>query len=289
MTVDSLPILPLVQPLSSKLDLETEKLKSQLNPSGKLSTKANQEQLKDATQQFEGLFLGYLLKVMRSTIEVDKDDTSSLGKDIYTEMFDHEIALNIAKVRSLGIGEMMYRQLAGEVEQSSHSGNESDQRQPENDGSATVLSSPPDNTAEPPRGQESKPVERPFAIPLDGVLTSTYGMRQHPLTRERQFHQGLDIAAPIGTPFRAARSGTVVFSGSLGGYGNAIVLEHGDGYRTLYGHAAKLLVSPGENVEAEQVIGIVGNTGKSTGPHLHFELQKGLEKENPREFLTSSK
>jgi len=234
------------------------------------------------------LFFGYLLKVMRSTVEVDKDDTSSLGKDIYTEMFDHEIALNIAKVRSLGIGEMMYRQLAGETSQSNHSKNNSGPRQPENDGSSVGLTSPSPNVAE-PRGQEPNRVERPFAIPLDGVLTSTYGMRQHPLTRERQLHEGLDIAAPVGTPFRAARSGTVVFSGFLGGYGNAIVLEHADGYRTLYGHAAKLLVSRGETVEAEQVIGIVGSTGKSTGPHLHFELQRGLRREDPSEFLTSLK
>jgi murein DD-endopeptidase MepM/ murein hydrolase activator NlpD len=96
-----------------------------------------------------------------------------------------------------------------------------------------------------------------------------------------RFHHGVDVAAPAGTLIKAAQSGRVVFSGQLGEYGNTIILEHENGCRTLYGHAARNLVTAGEQVSEGQMIGMVGNTGRSTGPHLHFELQKEGERIDP--------
>jgi murein DD-endopeptidase MepM/ murein hydrolase activator NlpD len=97
------------------------------------------------------------------------------------------------------------------------------------------------------------------------------------------------VAAPAGSPILAAHAGTVVYSGFLGGYGNTVIIEHENGYRTLYAHAAKNLVVVGERVAPEQVIGIVGNTGRSTGSHLHFELEKDGEKLDPLGYLIPSK
>jgi murein DD-endopeptidase MepM/ murein hydrolase activator NlpD len=87
------------------------------------------------------------------------------------------------------------------------------------------------------------------------------------------FHPGIDISAPQGTPIRASAAGTVVVAGSEGGYGNAVILDHGDSLSTLYGHMVSVGVKPGQQVAAGDVIGFVGSTGISTGPHVHFEVR----------------
>jgi murein DD-endopeptidase MepM/ murein hydrolase activator NlpD len=289
MTTESLPLAPLMPPSASRLSLETERVQTKLSRAHELSSKVRQDQLKSATQEFEALFLSYMLKVMRSTVESEKEETSSLGKDVYMEMFDNEIALNIARVRSLGIGEMMYRQLTAQSSKNREPDSNSSSKRIEADSPLLPIDSSAHGKPESSVQEGSGNLDGSFVAPIEGELTSAYGLRRHPLTQKARFHQGLDIAAPAGTPFRAAQSGTVIFSGVLGGYGNTIILEHAEGYRTLYAHAAKLLVSQGESVGAKQAIGIVGNTGRSTGTHLHFELQKGGEKADPLEFLTSLK
>lgn len=114
-----------------------------------------------------------------------------------------------------------------------------------------------------------------FVWPVRGVITSYFGPRR------RDFHQGVDIAAPIGTSIVAADSGTVVFSGYYGGYGKVIFIDHGDGVMTIYGHNSANLVSAGEEVKKGQVIARVGQTGNATGPHLHFEVRMNDRPVNP--------
>jgi murein DD-endopeptidase MepM/ murein hydrolase activator NlpD len=111
-----------------------------------------------------------------------------------------------------------------------------------------------------------------FSKPNRGRPTSRYGYRVDPFTRKKAFHTGVDIAAPRGTPVHAAQSGRVVFTGPKAGYGKTIILEHRFGYKTLYGHLDAYLVRRGQRVSSGQIIGKVGNTGRSTGPHLHFEI-----------------
>jgi murein DD-endopeptidase MepM/ murein hydrolase activator NlpD len=123
---------------------------------------------------------------------------------------------------------------------------------------------------------------------VDGRLSSQFGRRADPFTQASRFHRGIDIAAPEGAPIRAVQAGTVLFSGYLRGYGNAIVVEHAGGYRTLYGHASRNLVKEGDPVSADQIIAEVGSSGRSTGTHLHFELQKGGEQLDPRKFLLAA-
>jgi murein DD-endopeptidase MepM/ murein hydrolase activator NlpD len=109
----------------------------------------------------------------------------------------------------------------------------------------------------------------PLASPAP--LTSSYGWRTHPITGSRRFHSGLDIGAPMGAPVVAAGSGTIISSGWFGGYGKAIVIQHNGIQQTLYGHLSEVFVQPGQRIEQGMVIGRVGSTGNSTGPHLHFE------------------
>lgn len=115
--------------------------------------------------------------------------------------------------------------------------------------------------------------------PARGTTTSEFG------SRWGRLHAGIDIAAPIGTPIWAAKAGTVVVAGTQNGYGTTVVLDHGGGMTTLYGHQSRLAVSTGQSVSQGQVIGYVGNTGRSTGPHLHFETRFGGSPRNPRGCL----
>lgn len=112
-------------------------------------------------------------------------------------------------------------------------------------------------------------------MPVFGRITSVFGMRRHPLLGYSRLHAGIDFGAPYGSPIYAVGDGTVMFSGWHGGHGNYVKLDHGGGFATGYGHMSRIAVSPGMRVRAGQVIGYVGSTGLSTGPHLHYELYRG--------------
>lgn len=112
-----------------------------------------------------------------------------------------------------------------------------------------------------------------FSWPVTGTITSPFGWRSNPFGGAPEFHQGLDIAAPTGTTVTAAAGGTVIMAQWYGGYGNYILIDHGGGYSTGYGHLSAIYVSNGQAVKRGQAIGAVGSTGASTGPHLHFEVR----------------
>ncbi|MDR2733659.1 MAG: M23 family metallopeptidase [Spirochaetota bacterium] len=114
-----------------------------------------------------------------------------------------------------------------------------------------------------------------------GWISSVPGYRRDPFTLGHQFHPGIDIALPYGTAIVAARSGQVEFAGWNGGYGRMVMVKHTDGYSSIYGHMQRFIVSGGQWVRAGQVIGYVGSTGYSTGPHLHFELRRYGQFVNP--------
>jgi murein DD-endopeptidase MepM/ murein hydrolase activator NlpD len=125
-----------------------------------------------------------------------------------------------------------------------------------------------------------------FIWPAEGTLTSTFGARGRAMGGgSARWHAGIDIAVPVGTPIRAAQEGIVVFAGYNGAYGRAIKLEHQSGYSTLYAHTSRNLVHVGQSVTIGQVIGLSGNTGRSTGPHLHFEVHKDGWPVDPLEYL----
>lgn len=115
---------------------------------------------------------------------------------------------------------------------------------------------------------------RGFLPPLQGRITSGYGVRRDPFTQRAVFHGGLDIGAPSGTAVHASKAGRIVFSGRAGGYGQLVVIQHRFGYKTYYGHLSKILARKGSKVRAGQLIGRVGSTGRATGPHLHYEVRK---------------
>ena len=141
-------------------------------------------------------------------------------------------------------------------------------------------------------GSRFHSVERAFFLgvflgfPLyAGRISSTYGERSDPFTGHRSFHRGIDLAAPLGAEVLAARAGTVVFTGFDEVYGNYLILEHSNGYQTLYGHLKKILVRLNQEVVLGMIIGEVGVTGQTTGPHLHFEVRRDGVTRDPSDFI----
>jgi murein DD-endopeptidase MepM/ murein hydrolase activator NlpD len=120
-----------------------------------------------------------------------------------------------------------------------------------------------------------------FSMPARGPITSGFGMRFHPILHYTRMHTGIDIAVGYGHPINAAAAGEVFCAGWRGGYGKCIIILHGGGVSTLYGHCSRLVVSPGQRVRRGQLIGYVGSTGLSTAPHLHFEVRRNGRPVNP--------
>ena len=130
-------------------------------------------------------------------------------------------------------------------------------------------------------GTESAGAGGSFSWPVTGTITSPFGWRSNPFGGSPEFHQGLDIAAPMGTTVTAAAGGTVIMAQWYGGYGNYILIDHGGSYSTGYGHLSAMYVASGQSVQRGQAIGAVGSTGQSTGPHLHFEVRIGGKPVDP--------
>ncbi len=118
-----------------------------------------------------------------------------------------------------------------------------------------------------------------FIWPVQGTLSSKFGRRWG------TFHNGIDISSSFGTPIKSAAPGRVIYSGKEEGYGKLLIIYHGENYSTVYAHASKLLAKKGESVRRGQIIGYVGSTGRSTGPHLHFEIRRHKEATNPINYL----
>lgn len=121
--------------------------------------------------------------------------------------------------------------------------------------------------------------------PVRGRITSTFGYRRSPFWRRGSRHTGIDIANSHGTPIRAADGGEVIFSGWWDGYGKAAIIDHGKGIATLYGHMSRIYVQKGQSIQKGEIVGLMGSTGYSTGPHLHFEVRVNGTPQNPSRWL----
>ncbi len=208
--------------------------------------------IRQAAQEFESLFVSYLLKVMRETIEQTGEEGSGFGREIYTEMFDQEVARGMAQKSVLGIADMVVRRLT-----------------PEKSSGADKPAVPSPTPSSDGRDPEDIP---DFQLPVHAPVSSHFGPRRDPFSHRLGVHKGIDIAAPAGTQVQAAMAGEVVTARYEPGYGNTVVLRHADGLETRYAHLGTVEVRPGDHVLSRGALGSVGNTGRSTGPHIHFEV-----------------
>jgi murein DD-endopeptidase MepM/ murein hydrolase activator NlpD len=132
---------------------------------------------------------------------------------------------------------------------------------------------------------EVLPKGRPVS---DGWISSFFGYRTDPFTGRREFHQGVDIAGELGEPVVAVAAGVVTYAGKHGGYGNLVEINHGNGFVTRYGHNSKVLVAVGDTVSKGQEVALMGSTGRSTGPHVHFEVWRSGKVVNPIKYLSAA-
>jgi murein DD-endopeptidase MepM/ murein hydrolase activator NlpD len=132
-------------------------------------------------------------------------------------------------------------------------------------------------------------VSIPARAPLDAMrMTSNFGLRWHPVVGGRRQHEGVDLASPVGTPIHATADGTVAKADWFGGYGLFVQLEHGGNLATRYGHMSRLNVAAGQHVHKGDIIGYVGTTGRSTGPHLHYEVRVNGAAVNPIPYMQAA-
>jgi murein DD-endopeptidase MepM/ murein hydrolase activator NlpD len=287
--------------------IRLEELRNNLTP-----RESSEKKLRGACQGFESVFINNLLTQMRSSIPKD-GLLHSKYEDQYLSMFDQEMADKISKDGGIGIAQMMYDQLSGKLHPktaalpingdiyASHAVNRfplpkskgfhSDitpkdgmlslpgasrhQASPSSPlGSGQNASDQSQAAQAQTQAQASAQPGLPMATPCDGEISSPFGWRTDPVSGRRAWHSGVDIQAAQGTPVDACWNGKVVFAGDRGGYGKCVVVEHDGGWQSIYGHNSNILVHQGETARAGQKIAEVGNTGKATGAHLHFELRR---------------
>lgn len=237
----------------------------------------------EAAKQFEALMLHQLMKSMRATVPRD-DEEYGFGSQMADEMFDQ--AVSDAAAGGLGLARVLEREFGGKSEGPApapvlppipsgiHRG-----------GMASVPSELTDSRGRSRVGVVGMGMPHAGESPVDGVVSSKYGWRVHPIHKTRKFHEGLDIAAAEGTEIRAVQSGTVTFAGRRGGYGNTVEIRHADGTTTRYAHASRLHVRKGDHVEVGEAVADVGSTGQATGPHLHFEARREGKAVDPEAYL----
>jgi murein DD-endopeptidase MepM/ murein hydrolase activator NlpD len=218
-------------------------------------------QAKQAAKQLEAFFLRQFLAEARP-------DTSVLGGgfagDTFKDMLDSALADSMAAAGGLGMATSFESQLGAPV-------------RPQMPGPIAA------------QQPELQPVEGTFIRPTAGRYSSSFGTRVDPLDHTHRAHNGLDIAAREGTPVVAAAGGVVERAGAAGTYGNLVVLRHTDGSETRYAHLSAINVQKGDTVAAGTPIGAVGTTGRSTGPHLHFEVRRDGRPVDPWPLLQDAK
>ena len=235
----------------------------------------DREKLKEIATKFESMFFGMLFKDMRSNAMTEQEDPffgQSHSQKMYQSMLDQEYADILGKSGSMGLAKTIVDQLMPQSKQ----GVSADDRAQSLD-NYRRYSKP---------GNDDIPAP---VLPLHGPVSSGFGMRNHPITGEYVMHKGIDIAVPIGTAVRSTESGKVRFAGELKNYGKTIIVTHKNGLESVYAHLDKIEVKQGQILDKNQQIGESGNTGRSTGPHLHFELRRNGQAIDPLKYMANPK
>ncbi|HCH61856.1 MAG: hypothetical protein CL927_05510 [Deltaproteobacteria bacterium] len=223
----------------------------------------------EAARKFESYLAQVMLREMRKTVP-EGGIFSGPSMDTFMDMFDQTLADRIAEGGRLGLAE----QLAGAISGDREGDGRLDLLAHSRGGIGRTI---PLATGEHHHDHPEMPshhLQRKIGWwPVQGDVSSSFGHRSDPFTGEHRHHAGMDIAAAEGTPIRAVESGEVIWAGRRGGYGNTVMVRHKDGTTGLYAHCRDLTVVAGARVRAGQSIATVGETGRATGPHLHFELR----------------
>ncbi|GEM_PF-3496340 len=233
-----------------------------------------------AAQQFESFFVGYVMDMAFKAVPKSDLFGGQSERDMYHSMYVQEMVKGATQNgHGMGISDMLLKQYQHQAHPTGPNALSAATRSLEADGMVMTGASMAGHGM---TGAAAPALS--FATP-EARLTSAYGERPDPFTGQAKFHDGVDIALPMRTPIRAAKDGIVAFSGWKGGYGNAVVIEHPGNMTTLYGHNDEHIVKVGDVVKRGQVIGYSGDTGHSTGPHLHFEVTRDGQRIDPKSYV----
>jgi len=227
----------------------------------------------EAAKQFEAMFLLQMLKQMRQSMLADENEEPGLGAGTMFDTIDSELSKQLAG-HSGGLASMMFEAMS-----KSDAGGAS-ATSPSSPAPATISLSP---AAPLPasHGIDGKGDAVSGTTSAAGDITSGFGWRKDPFTGTSRFHAGVDIRASYGRDVAAVAGGRVVAAGVEGGYGQSVVVEHAPGLCTRYAHLSEIDVQPGQAIDSGSVVGKVGQSGRATGPHLHFEVLKNGKAVNP--------
>lgn len=238
---------------------------------GDASTK-DRAALMRVAQQFEAMLLTQMLREMRETGRWDDEEGKDaggmglgLGGDAFMDAMNTELANQLAATKSLGVA----AQMMASFERMSPGARSNGAFAPTETAapSVPVTTTPPVAPTADPVGEVGGTV-----APVASTVTSAFGWRSDPFTGQAKFHKGIDLRAAYGQDVQAAATGRVVFAGDQRGYGTTVVIEHADGTRSRYAHLSATTVVEGARVDAGQVVGRAGRSGRATGTHLHFEV-----------------
>jgi len=240
------------------------------------------EQVRKLAQEFEAMLMTQMLREMRRSMLSDDDNDASggLGRDAMTDTIDVELGQALSRGGGFGLSSMLLKAIergAG-LNRPSPIGLGRATSEPVDPPQGALpqidpAQAPPEPSAGPAPLAAQPPASAPGALKIpDGQVTSAYGWRRDPFSGAPRFHKGIDVARAYGRDVPAAGAGRVVFAGDRGSYGTMVVLEHQSGQQTVYAHLMAAGVKAGDEVGAGQVIGKTGDSGRATGPHLHFEV-----------------
>ncbi len=218
----------------------------------------DREAVRRLAQEFESLLMTQMIREMRRSMLDGDEEMDGLGASTFSDTSDVEFARALSAAGGVGLADAMLSVFERQIAQPPTASTRQEFRP------AAAVAGPPEG------GHYERVDPRPAIVPP--AVNSTFGWRNDPLTGRPRFHNGIDIAAAYGADVEAAGMGRVAFAGVQGGYGETIVIDHGGGRQTRYAHLSERLVQAGDSVQAGQIVGRAGSSGRSTGPHLHFEL-----------------
>jgi peptidoglycan hydrolase FlgJ len=267
--------------------------------------KVDRAKVVQLAQEFEAMLMLQMVRQMRQSMTFDDEKEQGFGNETMTDTFDVEFSRYLAQHGGVGLAKSIENGLAAqtggtaketaapaspvaEAAATTATAIARNSASPQNSHAAyaaAIAASVAKNAASSVAGlatsSDSESSESALNMPLDTKTTSGYGWRNDPLGHGRKFHSGVDLRAAYGTEVPAAAAGEVTFAGDQRGYGTTVVVRHDDGFETRYAHLSAADVQAGDRVDAGQALGRVGSSGRSTGPHLHFEVRRNGQQVDP--------
>ena len=279
---------------SEFVDIARESIDLQRSFALKNPEASSDDKLRKATKEFEGFMMGQMFKSMYSSIpKSELSGDSSNTRDVFMSLYIDEIA-KLGSLGKNGIAETLYQQISHKTDLSQEAKKELDViaatgQTPHENLAKQVEALATDKSGQTLKAEEVLDELRSLMGNLKHKVSSGYGMREHPIFKAQHFHHGIDYALPEGHELSAPTQAKVAFAGRKGGYGNTVILDHGHGISSMYAHLAEISVKEGDALDKGFLIGKVGSTGLSTGPHLHFEVRKEDKSIDPNSLASLEK